>query len=59
MLDITTAQEGFKAKIIYEIGFVRSAMNDVGGLTKHTKMRALPRIVRDDFLPTEPEQRII
>eukprot|EP00737_Agarophyton_chilense_P000247 gb/GEZJ01000282.1/.p1 GENE.gb/GEZJ01000282.1/~~gb/GEZJ01000282.1/.p1 ORF type:complete len:768 (+),score=79.54 gb/GEZJ01000282.1/:1785-4088(+) len=59
MLDIAAARQGFKDKIISDIGFVRSSQNVADGLTKSMAQAALHRIVATGKLNVNPEQWII
>ncbi len=59
MLDIAAAREGFRDKVISDIGFVRSSHNLADGLTKSMSQAALQRVVSNGSLRVEPEQWII
>ena len=59
MLDIAAAREGFKEKVISDIGFVRSSRNLADGLTKAMSQAALRQVVKSGFLEVRPEQWII
>ena len=59
MLDIAAAREGFKNRVISDIGFVRSSYNIADGLTKSMQQRALQQVLRTGHLNVRPEQWII
>ena len=59
MLDIAAAREGFRDKIISDIGFVRSLKNLADGLTKQMKQTMLREVIRTGNFQVEPEQWII
>lgn len=46
MLDIAAAREGFKGKVISDIGFARSSHNVADGLTKPMQQKSLQTILR-------------
>ncbi len=56
MLDIAAAGEGFRDRIISDIGFVRSLAD---GLTKSMSQSASQSVVATGSLRVEPEQWII
>ncbi len=59
MLDIAAAREGFRDKLISDIGFVSSSKNLADGLTKSMSQSALQEVVSTGFLSVHPEQWII
>ncbi len=59
MLDIAAAREGFRDKLISDIGFVRSSKNLADGLMKSMSQSALQEVVSTCFLSVHPEQWII
>eukprot|EP00171_Calliarthron_tuberculosum_P004832 IDg4832t1 len=59
MLDITAAREGFKDKVISDIGFVRSSHNLTYGLTKAMSQASLRDAVSNGHLNVVPEKWII
>jgi len=59
MLDIAAAREGFKSKVISDIGFVRSSNNIADGLTKSMIQAALYQVLSSGRLHVLPEQWII
>ena len=59
MLDIAAAREGFREKIISDIGFVRSSCNVADGLTKPMQQRSLQAVLMTGRLDVNPEQWII
>ena len=59
MLDIAAAREGFRDKVISDIGFVRSSQNLADGLTKPMAQASLRVVLSTGFLDVKPEQWII
>ena len=59
MLDIAAAREGFRDKVISDIGFVRSSQNLADGLTKKMAQAALQAVLSTGSLDIKPEQWII
>ena len=59
MLDIAAAREGFRDKIISDIGFICSSSNIADGLTKSMSQAALQAAVSTGMLSVKPEQWII
>ena len=59
MLDIAAAREGFREKLISDIGFVRSSFNVADGLTKPMQQRSLQAVLMTGRLDVNPEQWII
>jgi len=59
MLDIAAAREGFRDRIISDIGFVRSSDNLADGLTKPMQQAALQRVLQSGKLAPRAEQWII
>lgn len=59
MLDIAAAREGFRDKVISDIGFVRSSHNIADGLTKSMSQAALQNAVSSGELNVVPEQWIV
>ena len=59
MLDIAAAREGFRNKVISDIGFVRSSKNVADGLTKSMSQSLMQRVIRAGTLEITPEQWII
>ncbi len=59
MLKIAAAREGFRDKVISDIGFVRSSQNLADGLTKPMDRAALREVVSTGQLHPAPEQWII
>lgn len=59
MLDIAAAREGFRDKIISDIGFVRSGNNIADGLTKSLSQAVLRDVVTSGHLDVKPEQWIV
>ncbi len=57
MLDIAAAREGFRHRLISDIGFIRSSKNLGDGLTK--SQTALQDAVSTGLLFFRPEQWII
>lgn len=49
MLDIAAARDGFRDKIISDIGFVRSLKNLADGLTKPMSQAELQEVVSSGF----------
>ena len=56
MLDIAAAREGFRDKVISDIGFVRSSLNIANGLTKAMQQRSLQQVLMTGWLDLKPEQ---
>ena len=59
MLDIAAAREGFRDKVISDIGFVRSSKNLADGLTKPMNQSRLKEVLETGYLEVSPEQWII
>jgi len=59
MLDIAAAREGFRDRVISDIGFVRSSHNLADGLTKPMQQAALQSVLKSGKLTTRAEQWII
>jgi len=59
MLDIAAAREGFRDRVISDIGFVRSTHNLADGLTKPMQQAALQAVLKSGRLTTHAEQWII
>lgn len=59
MLDIAAAREGFRDRVILDIGFVRSNDNLADGLTKPMQQAALQRVLKSGNLQTRAEQWVI
>lgn len=59
MLDIAAAREGFRDKVISDIGFVRSSKNVADGLTKAMSQAMLQTVIVTRRLDIQPEQWII
>ena len=59
MLDIAAAREGFRDKVISDIGFVRSASNIADGLTKPMQQRSMQNVMLSGRLDVTPDQWII
>ena len=59
MLDIAAAREGFRDKLISDIGFVRSSMNLADGLTKSMNQARLREVITSGHLDISPELWII
>lgn len=59
MLDIAAAREGFRDRLISDIGLVRSGNNIADGLTKGMSQVALRHAVSTGYLHANPEQGII
>ena len=59
MFNIAAAREGFKAKAISDIGFVRNSKNTADGLTKVMSQANLHHVLATGRLHAEPEQWII
>ena len=59
MLDIAAAREGFRDRIISDIGFVRSKANLADGLTKPMQQAALQTVLATGQLHISVEQWII
>jgi len=59
MLDIAAAREGFRDKIISDIGFVRSSYNLADGLTKPMQQASLQSVLKSGKLTARAEQWII
>ena len=59
MFDIAAARQGFKAKVISDIGFVRSSKHSADGLIKVLSQENLNHPLATDRLRAEPEQCII
>ena len=56
MLDIAAAREGFREKVISDIGFFRSSCNVADGLTKPMQQRSLQAVLMKGRLDVSPEQ---
>ena len=59
MLDIAAAREGFRDKVISDIGFVRSSKNVADGLTKPMSQAVLHRVITTGTLAIATEQWIV
>lgn len=59
MLDVAAAREGFRDRVISDIGFVRSSQNVADDLTKDMSQAVLQRIIETATLHLHPEQWII
>ena len=59
MLDIAAARQGFKNKVISDIGFVRSSKNVADGLTKPMSQAMLHEILHTGTIQVSPEQWIV
>ena len=59
MLDIAASREGFRDKVISDIGFVRSSRNLADGLTKPMNQAMLREVLANGHLNVEPEQWIV
>jgi len=59
MLDIAATREGFRNKVISDIGFVRSSNNLADGLTKAMSQAALQQVISTGRINVTPEQWII
>lgn len=59
MLDIAATREGFRNKVISDIGFVRSSKNLADGLTKAMSQAALQHVISTGRISISPEQWII
>ena len=59
MLEIAAAREGFRDKVISDIGFVRSSLNTADGLTKAMQQGFLQKVPMTGRLDVMPEQWII
>lgn len=59
MLDLAAAREGFREKVISEIGFARSNYNLAAGLTKSMAQSSLREAVSFGSLTATPEQWFI
>ena len=59
MLDIAAAREGFRDRIISDIGFVRSSQNLADGLTKSMSQAKLREVLVSGNLQVVPEQWIV
>ena len=59
MLDISTAKDGFKERVISDIDFFRSSRNLADGLTKAMNQATLGEVLTASYLRTEPERWII
>ena len=55
MLDIAAARQGFKNKIISDIGFFRSSKNIADGLTKLMSQAILHEMLHTGTLQVSPE----
>lgn len=59
ILDIAAAREGFRYKLIPDIGLVRSSENAADGLTKCMHQRTLQKILMDGSLCINPGERLL
>ena len=59
MLDVAAAREGFRDKVISDIGFVRTNHNLADGLTKSTSQAAIQRVLSSGKIGINVEQWII
>ena len=59
MLDIAAAREGFRDRVISDIGFVRSHDNVADGLTKQMSQAVLKNVISSGTLAVRPVQWIV
>lgn len=59
MLDIATAREGFREKLISGIGFVRGNANLADRLTKAMIQAVLRNVFMSGYLEVQPKQWIV
>lgn len=59
MLYIAAAHEGFKERVISDIGFVKSSQNIADGLTKSMQPAALRSVLETGPVEVRPQQRVI
>ena len=59
MLDIAAAREGFRDRVISDIGFVRSSHNLADGLTKPMQQASLQKVLKSGTIDIDVEQWII
>ena len=59
MLDIAAAREGFRDKVISDIGFMRSSLNNAEGLTKAMQQKSLQKVLMTGWLDVKQEKWII